>query len=152
MGKGIDLFREVIQEKLEEKRRNKMAKKTGRPLQIRETDNGKEKWCSKGKHYQPADLDHFYRDAKSKTGFSSWCRECQRASLKRTAAVQKKKTEPQIKPAPVKKDMVLHLDFSENELLFEDIMAEAADQLRTPAMQAMWLASKAIYTKRNAEI
>jgi len=124
-----------------------MAKKTGRPPQIRETDNGNEKYCAKGKHYQSADLDHFYRDAKSKTGFSSWCRKCQRAASTPT----NKKEDPisDIDLKPTKKDMVLHLDFSENDLLFEDILTEAADQLRTPAMQVMWLASKQIYKERN---
>lgn len=124
-----------------------MAKKTGRPPQIRETENGKEKYCSKGEHYQPADLEHFYRDSKSKTGLSSWCRQCQRKS------VSKPGVEPAaIDTAPAADSRVLMLDFSKYELLFEDIKTAAVDQLRTPEMQAMWLASKALYKERNTDL
>ena len=145
MKPGIDILKEVIQEALDKKRRKGMANKTGRPPQTRQTDKGKEKWCSKGKHYQPADLEHFYRDAKSKTGLSSWCRQCQRKSVSKTD-VEPVETDK----APAADSRVLELDFSENELLYEDILVEAADQLRTPEMQAMWLASKALYKERNA--
>ncbi len=50
-----------------------------RPM-IRETENGKEKWCSGCRDYHPADEEHFYRDAKSATGLSSWCRKAQKAN------------------------------------------------------------------------
>ncbi|SDU27161.1 hypothetical protein [Desulfobacula phenolica] len=141
MENKIDILKEVLQEKLEEKRSGTMAKNVEKPPTIRETENGKEKWCPKGKHYVPADLEHFYKDGRSKTGLSSWCRECQtegssKGSDKKTA----------------KQDMVLTLDFSVYDLLFEDIKAEAVEEFRTPEMQAMWLISEALEAKFQKKV
>jgi len=119
------------------------------------SDQEKTQYCPKCKTDKPADTDHFYNDGKSKTGLSCWCKECQRAVSK--AAWEKKQaakkgisaakitTEPvpakqkikQKPPAPAK-DLVLHLDFSNHEILLTDIKTEAAIQFRTPEMQAMW--------------
>lgn len=141
--------------------------KIGKQPQIRETENGKEKWCSKGKHYAPADLEHFYRDSRSSTGLTSQCRKCQKVTSA-DAIVRKNKSNPEARPTPVtqrpqakndkvsylpvseEKDMVLHLDFSEYEILFGDLLIEAKEQLRTPAMQAMWIVSESIYKERSA--
>ncbi|MCF6246902.1 MAG: hypothetical protein L3J69_06020 [Desulfobacula sp.] len=145
MKKGIDILRDVIYERLAEKRREDMAK--DKPVQIKKTDNGDEKWCPKGKHYVKADVDHFYNDARSKTGLSSWCRKCQNKAAKSTSSKTTAASNTSEKKF-VQEDMVLTLDFSKLEILYEDILAEAADQLRTPAMQVMWLASQALYKER----
>jgi len=119
MGKGLDLLRKVLQDRLEEKRREKLMSTT--------------KYCPKCRKDLPADLDHFYKDSRSKTGLSSWCKKCQTVSVSSRSAAGKK--------------LVLTLDFSEYEILFEDIKAEAATMFRTPEMQAMWLVSEALHKK-----
>ena len=142
---SLDLLREVIQERIEEKRREEsMTTKKRTSTKIRETENGQEKWCPKCKDWHPATLEYFYNDSRSKTGLSSWCKKSQQPVIsvkKATPAKPEKKT--------ARKDMVLTLDFSELELLYEDILVDAADKLRTPEMQVMWLASETLYKERN---
>lgn len=154
-------MREVIQERLDEKRR--------------ENAMSKMQYCPKCKTDKPADTDHFYKDTKSKTGLSCWCKKCQRvkgaAYWKKLRAAKKPGIESKPDPKPEPKpetnavdgihtmlkplnirdldDMTLLLDFTDNERLLDDIKAEAMDQMRTPEMQAMWLVSKSLYSERN---
>lgn len=140
MGNGINTLLEVLKEYKEEKEAG-MAKK--RILKtIRETKNGKEKWCPKCESWYPADTEHFYKDNRSKLLLSSWCRKCQRkASLKNN----------QTKPLPGenKETMTpgsrLVLNFSESGPLFTALRKEAGQEFRTPEMQAMWLINKALF-------
>ena len=145
MGKGVDLLMEVIQERIEEKRREKsMTIKKRTSTKIRETENGQEKWCPKCKDWHPATLEYFYNDSRSKTGLSSWCKKSQQPAIsvkKATPAKPEKKT--------ARKDMVLTLNFSEYDLWYQDLLSEADDKLRTPEMQAIWLITESLYKERD---
>ena len=111
------------------------------------------KRCPKCKTDQPADTRHFYNDSKSESGLSCWCKNCQRAALKKRNNRKKKNQDALEKELfegnTTKQDMTLTLDFSGNEILLKDIKALAIYKLRTPEMQVMWLAGKSLYKERN---
>jgi len=134
MTSGINVLREALRERKEEKEA-KVAHKKTQP-KIREPASGKEKLCSKCKKYYPADLEWFYKDARSKTGLSSRCRQCQQVISKKSNKPSKQKSG--------NGKMNLVLDFSEVGLLLADISAQAVTDFRTPEMQAMWLISQAL--------
>lgn len=140
MASGIDILQEVLRERLEEKEAKVAGLKNAQPM-TRETENGLEKWCPKCKDYHPANEEHFYKDGRSKTGLSSWCRKAQNASVG--------KKSQKSKPVKGNGELTLVLDFSQADLLLADIKAEAGTDFRTPEMQAMWLISQALHTKRE---
>lgn len=111
------------------------------------------KRCPKCGQDKPADREHFYNDSRSKTGLSSWCKNCQNQATKRSKKKQEARTE-KIEPNPVVETggkMTLTLDFSEYELMYEDILVEAFDDFRTPTEQAMYLIAKSLYPKKEIE-
>ena len=141
----------------------KVKNKRGMKMEI------KMKKCAKCGEKKPMDMEHFYKDAKNKKhGLSSWCRACQRKCSNPQAYQDLPLEDSPEAPAIVIENpadhaigieitgtleetlpMLLTLDFEKHELLYQDILAEADDQLRTPDMQAMCLISKALYSARN---
>ncbi|MBU8910671.1 MAG: hypothetical protein KOO65_05325 [Desulfobacterales bacterium] len=156
MEQGAKILKKVLDERIKKKRSQNAMDKI--------------QYCPKCKKDKPADTDHFYKDKKSKTGLSCWCKDCQKASSaaawEKKQAAKKTGTKPKQKPkqkpkpepfdirdpepVPAKTDeYTLVLDFIDDERLLEDIKAEACDQYRTPEMQAMWLVVKSLYAERS---
>lgn len=102
---------------------------------IRETENGKEKWCSGCKVYHPATKDVFYNATSSKYGLTSSCKAYQRKRNARNKSKQVKQPESR----------KLVLDFSEYELFYNDLLAEAPEEFRTPEQHAMYLIARSLY-------
>ena len=105
------------------------------------------KACPKCGRDLPADEEHFYKDAKSKTGYSSWCRECQREHVARQKR-KSNKADLEKKPSDAEtrqESMTLVLDLSGHEDLHADIMSAADDEFRTPEMQVLWW----LYTRKQ---
>ena len=48
--------------------------------------NQKIKICAHCKQGKPANLEHYYKDARSKDDLGSWCIECQKLSTKKSNA------------------------------------------------------------------
>jgi len=139
-----------------------------------ETKVSETKYCPKCKQEKPADTVNFYNDKKSATGLSSWCRECQRASVNSKNSEKMKKESPvpeektpagdglvhvpaddahpegwELAAGPASSGRVLVLDFTEHEDWHDDLLSEAAGNLRTNEMQAMWLITQALYQERK---
>lgn len=102
---------------------------------IRETENGREKWCSGCKDYHPATDEYFYNDNGSKYKLTSSCKAHQKKEK------QKNKSKSAGKRAV---NLKLVLDFSEYKILYEDLVAEAPEEFRTPEQHAMYLIAKSL--------
>jgi len=114
-----------------------MASSKNRNPTIRETENGKEKWCPACQDYHPATEEYFYTDNNSATGFASWCKQ---ATLDKQKASRKKKAKAD-SPAEsggTAPNVSLVLDFSEDQELFGILIQEAKRDRRDPAQQVMW--------------
>lgn len=121
-----------------------------------EEKNMETKVCPQCGRELPADYDHYYKDGKSKTGLSSWCRDCQRMHVgkydKKKGRAKQKKTgngydnpekpgngpDEQADAGHQGRDLTLVLDLSEYEDLHADILAAAEEEFRTPEMQVLW--------------
>ena len=103
--------------------------------------------CQQGK---PANLEHYYKDRRSKDGLGSWCIECQNlknGAVKKIHVKEKKKNEKQKPlsafPGVIFQDVskTLVLNFSDHPDLFEHIKSTAKLHFRSSEMQAMWCLS-----------
>ncbi|RLB86084.1 MAG: hypothetical protein DRH26_17860 [Deltaproteobacteria bacterium] len=130
--KGIDILQKILQEKIDEKRRKDMARKK---TKIRQTENGDEKWCPKCQAYHPMNLEYFYKDGTSSTGFSSWCRGLWKKSEKRDEKKKQAKTvnaKTTAESAAVKTD---NSDKRDKEVITDDSKQKFRDRLKTVLSQ-----------------
>ena len=72
-----------------------------------------QKRCSKCKENKPATTEYFYKDLKSKTRLSSWCRQCQKQGSK-----------SEIEPEPSKIDISQYMPDARGRLVHIDQVKE----------------------------
>lgn len=143
MGHEIELLKECLQEALEEKEKDMadIQQKENQPM-IRETESGPEKYCSACEDYHPATEDYFYKDGRSKTKLSSWCKEATLAKQKKYR--DKKKVGPGQRTGLSKVAPTILLCFLGMEDLMERISTAAKEAFRTPEQQVMFWADQAL--------
>jgi len=99
------------------------------------TTAGKQKLCPACKAYLPANEEYFYKDGRSASNLSSWCRKCQRAKQK---TIDSKKSQPRKAARKASRSDIISLDFSGDKGLLDGLLMVAQKERRTPDQQVMW--------------
>lgn len=102
---------------------------------IIETTDGKQKWCPSCEAYLPANEEYFYKDGRSASKLSSWCRKCQRTKQQ---ATDTGKIQPLKAARKAGRADIISLDFSRDQDLLNGLLIEAKKERRTPDQQVMW--------------
>lgn len=96
----------------------------------KETEMAEEtKTCSACGKSMPATEEYFYKDKRSKTGLTSWCRACQRAQkqaryLGKSISVQAE---------------IISLDFTAHPDLFNTLADASKAEFRSMDQQVLWI-------------
>lgn len=118
-------FLQIIKEIREEKGNNMVEKQE----LIIETDEGKQKWCPACEAYLPANEEYFYKDGRSTSKLSSWCRKCQRAKQKAT----------DLKKSQATRVEIISLDFTEYAEMYNKLAEDAKHDFRELEQHILWI-------------
>lgn len=135
MKPSIDTLRRALKKSIEEKRRKQMAGMNKQSI-IRETENGKEKWCSACEAYHPATNEFFYNDRSSKHGLTSSCKDSQKKG--RGNGTPRKASLAAATPESAESH-VLVLDFGGHKDILDKLRQAAEEDLRQIDMHAIWI-------------
>lgn len=106
-----------------------------------DTDAVSQKRCPCCKAYYPATEDYFYKDRRTKTGLSYWCKVCKRADVARRKGRNPRpltcKTAHKI--AAVDTLKVVPIDFTGHDDLYDNLVQSAEEEFRTLDRQVLWM-------------
>ncbi len=103
------------------------------------------KTCSKCKVVKP--LSAFYKDSGSPDGKCYWCKDCttQRQKELEEKKMTKQTGETSSKQVSKSENLILKIDFTHYQELYEKLMNQAKKDYRSPDMQVLyWIGQKNI--------